>query len=146
MAIPIPYTIHSEAFRPYKYPVEGKGVKGARFFEYWPKAEEAKLDIEGIIKLLDEAHKEVDQVHLLVFPELALTENGVSDLRQELANRIKPPRHLPIIIAGIRGVKTNAVELSVFFAKKWYMLGQSKHHRWILDRRQIKRPGRARPF
>src|SRR6201999_1709482 len=98
----------------------------------------------GIIDLLDQAHSEVDRVHLLVFPELAMTETQASYLRQALANRIKPPRQIPMMITGIREreiggkpKKVNEVQLSVFFAQKWYKLGQGKHHRWKIDRRQI---------
>lgn len=60
--------------------------------------------------------------------------------------------HIPIVIAGVRTTgdmsvarhrykekaHLNEVRLAIYFAGKWYVLGQRKHHRWQLDQSQIK--------
>jgi hypothetical protein len=137
LAIPMPYEIDSQAFWPCEYPGQGEDAKNFKYFEY--KRHE-RLEIDKVINLLDAAHKEVDRVHIIVFPELALTETDFRDLKLALVNKIKPPNQIPMIITGIRGKdgeRINQVKLSVFFANKWYDMGQDKHHKWKLDRRQI---------
>jgi hypothetical protein len=141
LAVPLPYHISSHSFRPYRYPGQNKDVSGVRYFEYAPQGKEGRLDVQEIIKLLDEAYKEVEHVHFIVFPELALTKEQFKELRKEMAQELSgrtPPRQVPIVIAGIRDTQTNKVQLSVFFVNKWYNFGQAKHHKWKLNRRQLK--------
>lgn len=138
LAVPIPYELNLEAFRPATAPVPPSEAKGFRYFDFEPSE---KFEPEQIIGLLQEARKEVNQVHLLVFPELALTEENLEDLQSALQESV-PVGEIPMIITGIRGrgstMGTNKVRLSVYFACKWYNLGQEKHHRWRLDETQIR--------
>ena len=137
LAVPIPYELNLDDFRPVDAPGPPSEAKGFRYFDFEPSE---KFEPERIIGLLQEATKEVRQVHLLVFPELALTEEHLEDLQSALQESV-PPAEIPMIITGIRGkgngMGTNKVRLSVYFARKWYNLGQDKHHRWRLDKNQI---------
>jgi hypothetical protein len=137
IAIPIPYKVGLKAFRPADNSVPLSEAKGFGYFDYVPAE---KFEPEKIVGLLHEASKEVNQVHMLVFPELALTEDELEALQNALEEAV-PPGEIPMIISGIRGdgntMGTNKVRLSMYFARKWYNLGQEKHHRWKLDKSQI---------
>jgi hypothetical protein len=138
LAIPMPYEMDSQAFCPCDYTGQEDDGKNFKYFEY---KSTQPFKVETVINLLEAAHKEVDRVHIIVFPELALTELDSLELKEALVNNIKPPNQFPMIITGIRGKdnerRINQVQLSVFFANKWYDMGQDKHHKWKLDRRQI---------
>lgn len=138
VAVPIPYEVTLDSFRPVKAVVSGSEAKGYRYFDYEPSE---AFDPDRIIGLVHEAQKEVDQVHLLVFPELALTEQDLKALQHALETKMEDDE-IPMIITGIREkgspIGKNKVRLSVYFARKWYNLGQEKHHRWKLDASQIK--------
>ncbi|HET6980039.1 MAG TPA: hypothetical protein VFI24_27145 [Pyrinomonadaceae bacterium] len=137
LAVPIPYELNLNDFRPADALIPPSEAKGFRYFDFEPSEQ---FEPEQIIGLLQEAKKEVSQVHLLVFPELALTEENLEDLQSALQESLSVDE-IPMIITGIRGkgnaMGENKVRLSVYFASKWYNLGQEKHHRWRLDKSQI---------
>ncbi|HYV11688.1 MAG TPA: hypothetical protein VE980_12365 [Pyrinomonadaceae bacterium] len=137
LAVPLPYELNLEDFRAVDAPLPSSEAKGFRYFDFEPSEQ---FEPERIIGLLQEAQKEVGQVHLLVFPELALTEENLEDLQSALQESLSADE-IPMIITGIRGrsngMGKNKVRLSVYFARKWYNLGQEKHHRWRLDKSQI---------
>lgn len=138
VAVPVPYNVGLRAFRPAESSVPASEAKGFGYFDYVPAE---KFEPDKIVGLLHEARKEVSQVHMLVFPELALTESDLEALQMALEEAV-PASEIPMIITGIRGdgnaMGANKVRLSVYFARKWYNLGQEKHHRWKLDKGQIR--------
>jgi hypothetical protein len=143
LAIPMPYKVNSLSFRRCHYPGQHGDINGYSYFQFEPSQDE-KFDIQTVMSLLEESSKEVDRVHLLVFPELALTVSDLSSLKMALEKRGKGiSQKIPMIITGVRdksdgNVGKNQVVLSVFFVGRWYDLSQDKHHRWKLDSRQIK--------
>jgi len=87
---------------------------------------------------------------MIVFPELALKKSELEALQRHLA-KSAPLDGMPMLVAGLRGdscldnepgessrFDTNQVVLSTFFAGRWYDMVQDKHHRWKLDKQQIK--------
>jgi hypothetical protein len=142
MVIPMPYIVKTKSFRAcVDYPGREKDAKNYDYFEY---ASEEPLDVSGVIALLKKAHKELNRVHLIVFPEAALTHSDLDNLKTALQSEIKSPHLIPMVLTGIRGgkdrqQKRNQVVLSTFFANKWYDLRQDKHHRWKLEKGQITR-------
>src|SRR5262249_245645 len=100
-----------------------------------------KFTPSKVINLLEEAHKKVEQVDMIVLPELALTEKDLENLQGTLEST-DYQHQIPMIITGIRAQADwdeaqNKVRLPVYFAGKWYNLGQDKHHRWKLDESQL---------
>lgn len=92
--------------------------------------------------LIDRAHRDVDIVHGLVLPELSLTESFAKEVATILAAKTK----LELFITGafstdeISGEPINAAHTFVFHENKiHHQWQQSKHHRWKLDKQQIRR-------
>lgn len=142
MVIPVPYSVSSKQFRRCADYMGGEqSVHNFNYFEY---ASDESLDVGHVVALVRKAHREVERVHMLVFPEAALTHSDLDRLKEALQSEIKAPYQMPLIITGLWGgrdlsEKRNQVVLSAFFANKWYDLRQDKHHRWKLDEDQIKR-------
>lgn len=142
MVIPAPYDVPSRSFRRCAaYPGNKTGVQNFDYFEY---TSEEPLDVSSVAALLRKAHKEVERVHMIVFPEAALTHSDLDKLKAALQSEIRAPYQMPMLITGVWGGKDrserrNQAVLSAFFANKWYDLRQDKHHRWKLDEAQIKR-------
>ena len=142
LAVPWPFHVEASAVKPCGYPLDNPDPRYAAF-EYDPGD---PLDIDCVIDLYREARKEATRVHVLVFPELALTRTDLNRLQAAL--EAESAENAPMIIAGVRGTtgaghagaqaRTNHVSLSVLFAGKWYDLSQHKHHRWTLDGPQIR--------
>src|SRR5262249_46713927 len=129
LAVPLPYTITAQDFCPADTHSEFKFV-----------VPEERFKVDTVINLLEQAHQQVNRVHVLVFPELALTSDNLEVLKNALKKHF-PAHQIPMVITGLRGQQgrehTNRVMHSVYFARKWYDLWQDKHHRWKLDTSQI---------
>ena len=154
VVVPWPYDIKANAFQwrdhQYKSDLDGS----YKYFHYEPPK---NLDMDDIIDLIREAEEQAERVHLLIFPEAALTKNELKRLQLALEKTFEVDK-IPAIIAGIvedytnedadeeirlRNMPWNKVYFSVFFAGKWYDHSQSKHHRWKLDPWQIRKYGLA---
>ena len=144
MIVPWPEEMKSYWFRPEHHFVRRNSSEPARYFAYDRGKDE--MPIERVLSLLEQAKKSVTRVHMIVFPELALTERELQKLQDELARRLARDS-MPMIIAGLcdppsaqpqDGLGSNRVVLSTFFAGKWYDLYQNKHHRWKLDSAQVR--------
>ena len=141
LVVPIPYKVSAGDFKVVDEDcLENEyDVGRSRYFEFSPSA---AVDPESIKTLIINANKECKRVHILVFPETSLTGEDLDDLKTHLINNL-PAHEIPLIVSGIRGkskhsgLPINQVELSIFFAGKWYSLRQSKHHRWKINRSQI---------
>jgi hypothetical protein len=161
--VPTPYVVKPEDFRPAQNPDAYSDFLGFEYFEYVPQR--GGVDVDGLVRVLKEAYQEVRTVHLVVFPELALTHGELKQIQERLWKEFYPEKQMPVIIAGLRTEwnhvddpsaeaaeapadgageaaprerPVNKVTLSAFFAGKWYDVGQHKHHRWRLDAPQIR--------
>lgn len=158
LAVPYPYVVSPRSFKGQPNPDVDSAANHFRYFAYEPNE---RLDVSEVLELLERAYAEVEHIHVLVFPELALTDEELRELKAALPKLGRPapglhPRQVPLIVAGVRGKAaatnltkdalenaggsprpTNQVELSAFFANKWYDLRQSKHHRWKLTASQV---------
>lgn len=110
-----------------------------RYFSYDQKPSGDKL-LDSVVELIQRIDKEIGRVHILTFPEMALTVEEYEQLLYKLmlARAAEKIRHNPMIITGIRQNNRNEIRLAAYFAGKWYDLTQSKHHRWKLNRSQIR--------
>ncbi|HKP74456.1 MAG TPA: hypothetical protein VJT67_02885, partial [Longimicrobiaceae bacterium] len=144
VVVPWPYQIRSSDF--------GRAAAAAADaerepFHYFRYASAEPLDPNRVLDLLAQVYREIDTVDLLVFPEVALTQDDLDALRRGLVARFGADRMLPLVVAGVRGTRgeleTNRVVLSAYFVGEWYEVGQDKHHRWKLDTEQIQTYGLA---
>ncbi len=127
--------------------------------------ENVKEFLEGLIDEIIIRAKANCPIDIIVFPEMSLNEISYLYFLKELNNRILKDHEnakidekhkcnhfsfYPIIIAGILneheeqngGSKQkpfiNQVRIASYFAGKWYDIKQHKHHRWHLDKSQVK--------
>jgi hypothetical protein len=141
LVVPWPYEIEPTWFRPSSYATQRNSTERTRYFEY---AGNHSFSADKLLGLVAKAEESVHRVHMIVFPELALTDENLRELLDALASK-KPRDHLPIVLAGLRSIETgkqrlgrNSIVLSTFFAGKWYQMKQDKHHRWKLEGTQLK--------
>lgn len=162
LALPFPFEVREANFQ-----VRSERFHSVQYFSYVStpdiKTEQDNtiVCVERIVELVWEQCCQLDQVHILVFPETALSEAQYQQLLNSLKKRFEPdPRisdadkqgrlyQLPLIVAGVykgeptlyQGVEKdmghNEVRVATFFAGRWYDIAQRKHHRWQLDRSQI---------
>jgi hypothetical protein len=143
LLVPFPYRIRGSWFEA----AESDGAGKPNFFSLrqgwlgsgrWRvKAAEVASFIDDLI---DQAEREVRQVHCVILPELALERS----LARQVATALGGRKGLELFISGVlvpprRGrAARNAV-----FAKPYPLRGlaieQSKHHRWRLEKSQIVR-------
>ena len=159
LVFPWPFEVESTDFKPRLYLGKARSVGRARFFEY---ESEQRIDPDHLLRYLEAARKKVGRVHLVILPELAVSEAELEALKDALAGHTEevtdPTRatdipkatDIPMILAGVaeagcRGdhekvearSARNRVVLAVHFAERWYTLSQDKHHRWRMDSGQI---------
>ncbi len=153
LIVPYPYKVNATDFQPSPSVTNRANREDGRYFHY--SGGQQRYNNNILLKMLDEIEESVNRVHLIVFPEQALTENERDEILFELTARYdnrsdKNRTQLPMVMAGIRpenqreysadakDFELNKVVLSTFFAGKWYQTEQPKHHRWKLDRYQIR--------
>jgi len=111
-----------------------------------------RFDPRDIAARVRQALVEARQVHLLIFPEAALSVHDLKELQRVLSVCI-PKYAMPLIIAGVCDTEDdrrngdsapsaephrfNRAVLSYYSVGKWFTMQQDKHHRWKLDDSQI---------
>jgi predicted amidohydrolase len=143
LAVPWPPEVRTLHFQPRE-----DTFQPVRYFSYRP-AEDTTLPlptdrITALVKQIEEAHC---RIHLVVFPESSLTVPEYLDLLAALkeARQSGSISRVPMVLAGVHrengSEDFNEVRLAAYFAQRWYELSQRKHHRWRLDRNQIRQYG-----
>lgn len=144
LAIPWPPTVHTQHFEP-----RGDTFQTVRYFSYWPTHthHQNRLPVDRVTALVEKIQQEHCRIHLIVFPESALTATEYRDLLAALKQARLDDRltRVPMVLAGLHRhedtVDYNEVHLAAYYAERWYELSQRKHHRWRLDRNQIRQYG-----
>jgi hypothetical protein len=147
LLVPLPYRIDGGSFAPEPDPSGGTAAIGAGFFsvrQSWLAAPKAKRVADFLKNLIQQAANEVGAVHGVVLPEGALSAPYARTIARTLASQTD----VELFIAGVsvegKGKKTtlprNSVYASIFLKHRVYADWlQSKHHRWRLDKHQIRR-------
>lgn len=151
LAVPWPLEVESTFFHP-----QPDTLESVRYFKFRPHKAAPTLPADRVVDLIRRQEESQGcRVHVLALPESSLSELEYRELlatlrAARLADRI---RWVPLVIGGIRHTKTeagpagtreeelNQVRLAAYFAGRWYTLSQRKHHRWKLDRSQIRQYG-----
>ena len=146
LLIPFPYTIAASAFRPRNDDI-ACGQRGGFFGldQKWLERLTPATLVEFVVALAQEAVREVDRIHAVVFPELALDESFYQALVEQLPAALKG---LEFLVAGVSNLGErigNFVNVTVFQAQGGeasatglgFTSTREKHHRWRLDRDQI---------
>jgi hypothetical protein len=156
LIVPFPYRVNGGCFipgPPCQPSRSGDSACNWRFFsmnQRWlMQSRNRELSGEDLGRffedLIEEAKNEVDRVHGLILPELALDERRAKDVVDYF---VRANVDLDLFITGVEATidsrKMNQVRSFLFTQEsgtlqvyaEWY---QSKHHRWKLDRQQIVR-------
>ncbi|HEY0014917.1 MAG TPA: hypothetical protein VGC13_01315 [Longimicrobium sp.] len=143
LAVPWPCEIHLNDFKPLP-----DNFQSVRYFNYRPAdATTTPLPVERILATLTKVEGEHCPVHLLTLPESALSMDEYNLLIGTLKKAADTGviHRVPMVLAGVHrheGDKdVNEVRLASYYAGRWYELVQRKHHRWRLDRNQIRQYG-----
>jgi hypothetical protein len=150
LIIPFPYQIDGRSFSPGAHCVGHEASdNNAWFFDLHQSwLEPAKSELGKFLgRLITEAHRDVDKVHGVILPELALSESLAREVADDLA---KPGGNIPpeveLFITGalcpeaVSGAAPrNSVYACTFVDYKPLPWFQDKHHRWKLERSQIAR-------
>jgi hypothetical protein len=127
--------VDPRAFRPVEGPV-GMDEEEFGFFAFRP---DAPLDFALVEAVLDAAKRRVERIDSLILPEGALAQEEVAPLESLLARA-----GVHALIAGARGTSSegrltrNFVHMGLQTPDGWLHLEQDKHHRWCLDRSQLR--------
>src|SRR5262249_7112788 len=148
--IPIPFSFQARWFQPSSYTTPRSSRERDSFFKYnGPSDNELynEFNENDLFRLLDQARRHANRVHMIVFPELALTKSQFGNiLKSLLIEKKRGARNrdeIPMVLAGVRDglgddsrLGSNKAVLATFFAGRWYQLEQDKQHRWRLDEKQ----------
>jgi hypothetical protein len=144
--VPFPYVVDGGAFRAGS--VAAAAGKNGEFSlrQTWLKKASGRgvigSELAGMIgELCRTAAGELGEIHAVVLPECALDGTTADRLADELGRR---HRDLELLIVGVatelNGTQRNLARMYRFHRGRVYRkLDQSKHHRWRLDRSQIRR-------
>ena len=126
-----------------RFVAQPETFESVRYFAYEPPPpEHERACVERTYQLVKRLHEQHLHVHVIAMPELALSEDGYLRLLQRLqsAREDEIIRHVPMIITGVSTVDSggNEVRLATYFAGRWYECTQQKHHRWKIDRNQVR--------
>ncbi|CAK3009187.1 conserved hypothetical protein [Vibrio crassostreae] len=138
--IPWPFEVKEEYFKPTNQVNEDSGIDDYfGFFDYQP-AEQLKP--VQFLSLILSSLQRVGDIDLIVLPECALSEKqffAFKDLLFEIFGE-----KAPSLLSGVFGKNDNAGMNSALLAfideggQTFDILRQEKHHRWFLDRNQLR--------
>jgi len=161
LVVPFPYEIYKTDFEALEDKFHHHG--------YFKGKIQQEIHVEFLDKLVTQVFRKTltnNEIDLLIFPEMSLSEPQYNYLLNSLASRyfdisdtdlkyhndMEYCNKLPIVIAGVLNQKgkdgeskllamDNEARIAVFFAGRWYDITQTKHHRWQLDRSQVQQYG-----
>jgi len=98
MVVPWPHRLNRKCFA-----ASPETFESTRYFQYQPDVADEDISIAQIVKLACHTEGDVGSLHMLVFPELALSRNGYGTPLRELflARQTGALRRVPMIVTGV---------------------------------------------
>ena len=148
LLLPWPLRARESDFHPLDGSVRRPSKDAFGFFEFAPSE---GLDLDLVERLILAARDEVDSVDVVLLPESAIEESEISALEGVLGRygvtmlvagarqRLAEPGRLPgnWVHIGINPKLEKGASLPDSACEPWFHIRQNKHHRWLLDERQI---------
>ena len=147
LLVPMPFKVRSAAFKPkISEATEGQSFGVFALEQDWLATLTVHVLADFIAALAAEATKEVDRIHAVVFPEMALNRQLYGELVTVLPERLSG---IELLVSGVSqdqpGREGNFVSMTVFHrdgsegkpARAGFTAVREKHHRWRLDGQQI---------
>ena len=145
LLVPFPYRINGGCFTSQPETPERNPEAAMRFFrmrQEWLRKTTPRKIATFLVDLVEAAQVEVEGIHGIVLPEGALQDEQIPTLTEYLAQKTR----LEFFVSGVLDERYpqfgsfNGVYSCLFEKgrnyRSWY---QSKHHRWQLEKNQIKR-------
>jgi hypothetical protein len=138
--VPFPYFIGGRCFEGETTKVGSRSIGFFRMNQEWLEGCDVRSMADFLMALIAEGQKEVREVHGVVFPEGAMTRKMADALGDILAAETD----LELFISGVTAVVENSSCNRTWFETfqnhvPHFRFEQAKHHRWKLDRQQIRR-------
>jgi hypothetical protein len=135
LLLPVPLEVRSRDFQPAPGSLDNMDRKLFGFFRFEPR----RLDMDYVERMLRKGADCSGGVDGVVLPELSVSELELVALKESVDRIFRHrEKHVPFILAGVRGDKINRAHFAVNAGKgEWRDYLQAKHHRWCLDRAQI---------
>ncbi|EHI9242711.1 hypothetical protein ACFJZ3_003436 [Vibrio vulnificus] len=138
LVLPWPFNVRATDFKPSScnFNIHKKDYFG--FFDYAPSE---KIDKNLYLKALISTIERYGMIDLVVFPECAMSESEFSDIVNLTYQSFEESS--PCILSGVYGsdgkIGINKANLAfIDDLGKYTIAEQNKHHRWFLDRGQLK--------
>jgi hypothetical protein len=150
LVVPFPFVVYASDFEQASAPANNAASYFAmrqRWLDEFDGEPAMKDRLARLVEeLVNEASREVGELHQIVFPEAALTEPLLESLTTHLSAKFPS---LEFIVAGtmkqVRGLEQNhATAIRLMEGRRAGIFSQRKHHRWKLTREQIETYGLAR--
>lgn len=112
-------------------------------FRFCPDEEDASIVRAELVEALAAAKEETHDVHMVVLPELALSEARL-DTVEEILKQASVPAYITGVRTGGRGTTPFGNSLCAGLLNSdgvWHRQWQKKHHPWFLNAEQIVRYG-----
>lgn len=143
LCLPWPFIINDESF----IPVKRKPVETDNYFDFFSyQPDESKINFTEVSRLFRSAIissiKRVGNIDLIVLPECAMSIQHFDRLKEILWEHFK--ENSPSLLGGVYGrhddgAGLNQARLSfVGPSGTFETISQNKHHRWYLDKSQIR--------
>lgn len=135
LLIPWPLSVQACDFHTVPTPLGNMNEDFFGFFEFAPTA---RLDLDYLRSILEDARAGTQHIDFVVLPEAALRPDDIPLLEEALAEH-----GATFLIAGVRtrgegtGFGRNYLHVGVHKTSGWVRFEQDKHHRWCLDGKQI---------
>ncbi len=153
LVVPFPYEVHGNDFEAIA-PADGNQDGLFTVRQGWlPEGTNPEAQVDAfkdfVVDLIEAAQQEVRRIDIVVFPELALTNQLAEGMARAIATHYREkskkagngadlgPDMLICGTSGDNGNQNNALTLLLDNEQAWG-LPQSKHHRWRIDGNQIK--------
>ena len=98
MVIPWPFHVRAGCFHAV-HPAASSYMGQARYFHYMPD-ERSNDDMTALVNYIRTVKREVNRVHIMVFPELALGRKSLGHLKRKLEATLLPSE-IPMIVSGV---------------------------------------------
>jgi hypothetical protein len=142
LVVPWPFVVHPKQFKVSPVNNREMGNMPPKFGFFTFENDDERNVVDVVAGLYDSALKEVDQVHMIVLPEMSVTKQDCERLR-EFANE----KNCFLVCGYGEPPKNNRPgenqAMLVFPQSDFGTIQQSKHHRWKLDRSQVSQYGLA---
>lgn len=135
LLLPWPLTVDPSDFRPARGPLDMQ-TDAFGYFEFDPHV---PLDLDYVRGALEAAQREGGAA-IVVLPESSVAEREIPQLERTVSDF-----GVITLVAGVRGevdpitgLGRNYAHIGIWTGEGWIRYEQVKHHRWLLDERQIR--------